>query len=186
MAASVGCFLQRHPVDSLRPGDVLLTNDPWHGTGHLNDITVVTPVFRGEDCVALFAATSHIADVGGLGFGPDGRQVFEEGLNIPIGYLFRAGEPNQVLLDILQANVRDPRAALGDLHSLAACNRAGAARLLASLEEFGLAGLDDVADTLIANSREAMLDEIRKLPAGTWRNAMRIAIAGPTESGAVM
>jgi N-methylhydantoinase B len=83
MAASVGFFLQRHPVDSLQPGDVLLTNDPWFGTGHLNDFTVVTPVFRNQKCVALFAATSHIADVGGLGFGPDGRQVFEEGLNIP-------------------------------------------------------------------------------------------------------
>jgi len=73
MAASVGFFLQKHPVDSLREGDVLLTNDPWHGTGHLNDFTVVTPVFKGQHCVALFAATSHIADVGGLGFGPDGR-----------------------------------------------------------------------------------------------------------------
>ena len=178
MAASVGFFLQKHPVDSLRDGDVLVTNDPWHGTGHLNDFTVVTPVFKPDGgwhrCVALFAATSHIADVGGLGFGPDGRQVFEEGLNIPIGYLFRAGAPNQVLLDILQANVRDPRAALGDLHSLAACNRAGAVSLLASLKEFALDGLDDIGETIIGHSRDAMLAEIRKLPAGTWRNAMRI------------
>ena len=64
MAASVGFFLQRHPVESLQAGDVLLTNDPWHGTGHLNDFTVVTPVFRQvggrQRCVALFAATSHI------------------------------------------------------------------------------------------------------------------------------
>ncbi|MEJ2385724.1 MAG: hydantoinase B/oxoprolinase family protein [Xanthomonadales bacterium] len=127
MAASVGFFLERHPVDTLRPGDVLLTNDPWYGTGHLNDFTVVTPVFRGQRAVALFAATSHIADVGGLGFGPDGRQVYEEGLNIPIGDLYRGGEPNTVLLEILRANVRDPRAAEGDLHSLAACNDAGAA-----------------------------------------------------------
>jgi N-methylhydantoinase B len=178
MAASVGFFLQRHPVDSLRPGDVLLTNDPWYGTGHLNDFTVVTPAFRstrnGSRCVALFAATSHIADVGGLGFGPDGRQVFEEGLNIPIGFLFRAGEPNAVLLDILRANVRDPRAAEGDLYSLAACNEAGAQRLLATMEEFGLDDLDATADGIIGQSREAMLAEIRKLPQGNWRNEMRI------------
>ena len=174
MAASVGYFLERHPVATLRPGDVLLTNDPWYGTGHLNDFTVVTPVFRGERAVALFAATSHIADVGGLGFGPDGRQVYEEGLNIPIGYLYRGGEPNTVLLDILRANVRDPRAAEGDLHSLAACNDAGAARLLATLDEFGMDGLDDAAELIIDNSRRAMLDEIRKLPRGTWRNAMRV------------
>lgn len=174
MAASVGFFLAKYPIDVLREGDVLLTNDPWHGTGHLNDFTVVTPVFRNSACVALFAATSHIADVGGLGFGPDGRQVYEEGLNIPIGYLYRGGEPNETLLEILEANVRDPRAALGDLHSLAACNRAGGVSLLASMDEFGLADLDALADTIIANSRAAMLAEIRKLPCGTWRNRMRI------------
>jgi len=174
MAASVGFFLQRHPVNSLRPGDVLVTNDPWYGTGHLNDFTVVTPVFRERRCVALFASTSHIADVGGLGFGPDGRQVFEEGLNIPIGYLFRVGEPNTVLLDILRANVRDPRAAEGDLYSLAACNEAGAQRLLATMEEFGLNDLDAAAERIIRHSGEAMLAEIRKLPRGSWRNTMRI------------
>lgn len=174
MAASVGFFLQRYPVAALAEGDVLLTNDPWLGTGHLNDFTVVTPVFRGGACVALFAATSHIADVGGLGFGPDGRQVFEEGLNIPISRLFRAGEPNATLLEILRANVRDPRAAEGDLYSLAACNDAGAARLLATLDEFGLDDLQGVADLVIANSRAAMLEDIRALPRGTWRNAMRI------------
>jgi N-methylhydantoinase B len=174
MAASVGFFLQRHPVDTLQPGDVLLTNDPWFGTGHLNDFTVVTPVFLRGRCVALFAATSHIADVGGLGFGPDGRQVFEEGLNIPISHLFRGGEPNTVLLDILRANVRDPRAAEGDLYSLAACNDAGARRLLATLAEFGLDDLDGVAERIIGQSRQAMLADVRDLPRGSWRNAMRI------------
>ena len=174
MAASVGFFLGKFPIEVLREGDVLLTNDPWYGTGHLNDFTVVTPVFRDGSCVALFAATSHVADVGGLGFGPDGRQVYEEGLNIPIGYLYRGGEPNAVLLEILQANVRDPRAALGDLHSLAACNRAGAVSLLASMDEFGLADLDPVADTIIDHSRAAMLAEIVKLPRGRWHYSMRI------------
>jgi N-methylhydantoinase B len=174
MAASVGFFLQKYPVTALADGDVLLTNDPWLGTGHLNDFTVVTPVFHGDRCIALFAATSHIADVGGLGFGPDGRQVFEEGLNIPIGHLFRRGEPNRTLLEILRANVRDPRAAEGDLHSLAACNRAGADRLLATLEEFGLPDLDATADMIIDNSRAAMRAEIDRLPRGTWRNTMRI------------
>jgi len=174
MAASVGFFLDKHPVDTLEPGDVLVTNDPWHGTGHLNDFTVVTPVFHDGNAVALFAATSHIADVGGLGFGPDGRQVYEEGINLPIGYLFRAGEPNTTLLEILRANVRDPVAAQGDLYSLTACNKAGADALLDMLEEFELDDLDDVAHTIIDNSRAAMLDEIRKLPQGEWHYTMRI------------
>ena len=174
MAASVGFFLAKHPIDTLEPGDVLLTNDPWYGTGHLNDFTVVTPVFHDGVAVALFAATSHIADVGGLGFGPDGTQVFEEGLNLPIGYLFRRGEPNEVLLEILRANVRDPIAAEGDLYSLTACNKSGADSLLAMLDEFSLDNLDDVAAMIVDNSRNAMLKEIRTLPRGRWRNSMCI------------
>ena len=174
MAASVGEFLRRIPADTLQPGDVLLTNDPWDGTGHLNDFTVVTPVFHADALVALFASTSHIADVGGLGFGPDGRQVFEEGLNIPIDYLFRAGEANQTLLRILRANVRDPQAAEGDLHSLTACNRAGAEALRAMLNEFGMDDMKALAEMIIDSSRQAMLEEIRQLPKGHWDNAMRI------------
>jgi N-methylhydantoinase B len=174
MAASVGFFLDKYPISVLEPGDVLLTNDPWHGTGHLNDFTVVTPVFLNDRPVALFAATSHIADVGGLGFGPDGRQVYEEGINLPIGYLFRAGEVNEILLEILRANVRDPVSAEGDLYSLTACNKAGADSLLDMLDEFGLDGLDALGRMIIDSSREAMLEEIRKLPEGEWQYTMRI------------
>lgn len=174
MAASVGFFLRKHPPGTLEPGDVLVTNDPWHGTGHLNDFTVVTPVFRNGQAVALFAATSHIADVGGLGFGPDGRQVFEEGINLPIGYLFRAGEINQTLIEILRANVRDPRAAEGDLYSLTACNKAGSDSLLAAMEEFSLDDLNAVGEMIIQNSRAAMLEEIRELPKGVWHNTMQV------------
>jgi N-methylhydantoinase B len=174
MAASVGFFLEKFPVDSLQPGDVLLTNDPWYGTGHLNDFTVVTPVFLDATAVALFASTSHIADVGGLGFGPDGRQVFEEGLNIPMSHLFKCGELNQTLLDIIRVNVRDPRSAEGDLYSLAASNEAGASSLVATMKEFGMTELDSAGRMIVDNSREAMLEEIRKLPFGTWRNFMTI------------
>ncbi len=174
MAASVGCFLKKFPVETFEQGDVLLTNDPWEGTGHLNDFTVVTPVFRNGKAVALFAATSHIADVGGLGFGPDARQVYEEGLLVPISHLFRKGEANATLFELLRANVRDPQAAEGDLYSLAACNEAGAARLLETLDEFRLDGLDEVGAVIIKNSRAAMLDEMRRVPFGRYEYAMRI------------
>ncbi|MDA0977470.1 MAG: hydantoinase B/oxoprolinase family protein, partial [Proteobacteria bacterium] len=174
MAASVGFFLEKFPISRLNPGDVLVTNDPWQGTGHLNDFTVVTPVFRQGKPVALFAATSHIADVGGLGFGPDGRQVFEEGINLPIGYLFKSGEINATLMEILAANVRDPRAAQGDLYSLTACNQAGADRLLETMDEYQLDDLSAVAANIIDSSRAAMLDGIRRLPSGQWSNSMVI------------
>ncbi len=141
MAEAVGHFLAAYPVETLRDGDALVTNDPWLGTGHLSDFTVVTPVFHRDECIALFASTSHIADVGGRGFGADAREVFEEGLNIPITYLFRAGQVDEVLMRIVRANVRDPVTAEGDLYSLAACNHAGASALVAMFDDFPDRGL---------------------------------------------
>ncbi|MDZ7627442.1 MAG: hydantoinase B/oxoprolinase family protein [Parvularculaceae bacterium] len=174
MAASVGFFLRKFPPDTLKPGDVLVTNDPWEGTGHLNDFTVVTPVFLDQRLVALFAATSHIADVGGLGFGPDARQVYEEGLLVPISKLFGGGDLNATLMELIRANVRDPNAAEGDLYSLAACNEAGARSLLATLQEFRLDSVDEVGALIVENSRVAMLAEIARVPFGAYDYAMRI------------
>ena len=136
MAAAVGKFLARYPLTRLAPGDVLLTNDPWDGTGHLNDFTAVTPVFKGDVPVGLFASTSHIADVGGRGFGPDAGDLFEEGLRIPIMKLFDGGARNETLMRIVADNVRDPVVAEGDLYSLTACNRSGGEQLLAMMREF--------------------------------------------------
>ncbi len=174
MAASVGCFLRDHPIDTLREGDVLVTNDPWEGTGHLNDFTVVTPAYLRGRLVALFAATSHIADVGGRGFGADANQVFEEGIRIPIGYLIRAGKVDGTLMRMVRANVREPDVAQGDLYSLAACNEAGCERLAAMMTEFGLDSLDGLADMIVTTSRRAMLDRIRALRPGTYRHRMTI------------
>ena len=174
MGASVGKFLARHPLDSLAPGDVLLTNDPWDGTGHLNDFTVVTPVFHRDRAVALFASTSHIADVGGRGFGPDANDLFEEGLQIPISFLFRGGRRDETLMAIIACNVRDPVVAEGDLYSLAACNDTGAAQLLEMLDDFGLDGLDPIGADILALSEQAMRDDIARLPRGVFDNRMRI------------
>ena len=174
MAASVRNFLARHPLATLAPGDVLLTNDPWHATGHLNDFTVVTPVFLADRPVALFASTSHIADVGGRGFGPDANQVFEEGINIPIGYLFRGGNLNQTLMDILRANVRDPVVAEGDLYSLTASNETGGDQLLQMMADFELDSIDGVGEQIVAASEKAMREEAAALPNGTFRHEMDV------------
>lgn len=174
MAAAVGKFLAVHPLESLRPGDVLLTNDPWDGTGHLNDFTVVTPVYHGGRCVALFASTSHIADVGGRGFGPDANDLFEEGLQIPIMHLFREGRRDETLMTLIARNVRDPVVAEGDLYSLAACNDTGAAQLVEMLDDFGLVDLAGPGGEILALSRRAMSDEIRALPDGDYHNRMTV------------
>ncbi|MEQ8693200.1 MAG: hydantoinase B/oxoprolinase family protein, partial [Pseudomonadales bacterium] len=174
MADAVAKFLKVFPLHELRAGDVLLTNDPWDGTGHLNDFTVVTPVFRGDQCVGLFASTSHIADVGGRGFGPDANDVFEEGVRIPICKLFSAGALNDTLMQMIKANVRDPVVLEGDLYSLTACNDAGAAALLELLKDLELPDLVEVSDEILSRSKAAMLAAISRLPQGAARYTMTI------------
>src|SRR5947207_5555211 len=95
-----------HPVDTLRPGDVLITNDPWMTSGQLNDLSVVTPVFRGPRLVGFFGNTCHAIDIGGRGLSADASEVYEEGLAIPILKLYEAGRPNETLLGVIAANVR--------------------------------------------------------------------------------
>src|SRR5829696_9694517 len=108
MAAAVRHFLAAFPLDTMREGDHYITNDPWLTCGHLHDLTVVSPTFLRGEPVGLFASTVHVVDIGGLGMGPDGRQVYEEGLAIPLMPLARAGEFNEDLLRIVRANVREP------------------------------------------------------------------------------
>ena len=174
MARAVRHFLRRYPLQGMCDGDVFLTNDPWLATGHLNDFTVVTPVYYGGEPIALFASTSHIADVGGRGFGPDASEVFEEGINIPIMALFNAGVRNETLMEIISANVRDPVVAEGDLYSLTACNEAGARDLCSTMEEYALGSLREVANHVLTTSRVAMEREINELPMGVYENSMDV------------
>jgi N-methylhydantoinase B len=115
MATSAHHFLEAFPVETLRPGDALVTNHPWQTSGHLNDFTVMTPIFRGGELVAFFGNCCHALDLGGRGFGADGRQVYEEGLFLPISRLFAGGEPNEELLRVVRANVRTPFEVVGYL-----------------------------------------------------------------------
>ncbi len=168
MMESVGHFLQKFPAATMRPGDHYITNDPWLGTGHLHDLTVVTPAFHAQKIVGLFANTAHVIDVGGLGMGPEGRSVFEEGLYIPIVKCFDRGQPNETFFDFLRAGTRTPAELEGDVYSLCACNDAGARRLVEMMAEFGMTGLDDLATFIFDSSLSATIAEIGKLPRGSW------------------
>ena len=170
MMESVGHFLAKFPAATMRPGDHYITNDPWLGTGHLHDLTVVTPAFHNGTLVALFANTAHVIDVGGLGMGPEGRSVFEEGLYIPIVRCFEQGRPNETFFDFLRAGTRLPVELEGDVYSLCACNDAGARRLTQMFAEFRLDTIDALAATIFESSRRATLAEIAKLPQGRFKS----------------
>jgi 5-oxoprolinase (ATP-hydrolysing) len=174
MAASVGYFLETIPPETMQPGDVYLTNDPWLGTGHLFDFTVVTPVHVDDNMVGLFASTVHVVDIGGAGFSPDSGQVYEEGLCIPIMPLFRQGAVDESVLAIIRANVREPVQVVGDLYSLTTSNAVGASRLTAMMGEFGLGDLNHIGDHIIETSRKAMQAQIAALPNGVFENDMTV------------
>jgi N-methylhydantoinase B len=174
MAAAVKHFLAAFPLATMKPGDHYITNDPWLTCGHLHDLTVVSPTFLNGDPVGLFASTVHVVDIGGLGMGPDGRQVFEEGLAIPLMPLAREGRFNEDLMRIVRANVREPLQVEGDVYALAACNDEGSRRLIEMMEEFGIANLDRLGEHVIETSRQATIDAIGQLKPGKYKNAVHM------------
>ena len=170
MAESVGHFLAKFPAATMRQGDHYITNDPWLGTGHLHDLTVVTPAFREGKIIGLFANTAHVIDVGGLGMGPEGRSVFEEGMYIPRVKCFDQGQPNETFFDFLRAGSRLPVELEGDIYSLCACNDAGARRLVQMMDEFQMDSLDPLAAFIFDASLRATIAEIAKIGRGVYRN----------------
>jgi N-methylhydantoinase B len=164
MATCIHHFLAEYPADTLAPGDVLITNDPQKTSGHLHDITVITPVFLRDRLVGFFGNCCHVLDIGGIGLSTDGRSMFEEGLYIPVTKLYDRGTPNSELLKIVATNVRTPEPVLGDIHAQVAGNDVGAARLVEFLTEFGLESLVELGDEIIARSERAMRNAISEMP----------------------
>jgi len=168
MALAMKHFLAACPLDTLRPGDVLITNDPWLSSGHLNDVTIAMPIFRGDELVAFFASTCHTADIGGHVLSAEAREVYEEGLQIPIMKLYDAGRPNEALIALIRANTRVPDMVLGDFHAQIAGGAVGGERLLEFMSEFGLPRLEPLADEIIGRTERAMREAIRGLRPGVY------------------
>ncbi|MBF9042841.1 hydantoinase B/oxoprolinase family protein [Rhodobacterales bacterium HKCCE4037] len=172
MADAVAHFIRRIGRQNMYQGDVYITNDPWEGTGHLHDITMVTPSFYKNKLVGFFACTAHVVDIGGRGFGADAHSVYEEGLYIPIMKFAEEGEVDETLTRIIRGNVREPDQLIGDIYALATCNEIGHRRLVDMMEEFGLDDLDGIAAFILENSRRATLEAINALPRTSAEGSM--------------
>ena len=174
MAEAVGHFIRDIGPDNIFEGDVYITNDPWKGTGHLLDITMVTPSFRKGALVGFFACTAHVVDVGGRGFGPDANEVYEEGIFLPIMKFVERGTVNRDLVNILRHNVRESDQVIGDVYSLAACNETGHKRLMDMMDEFQIDDLEALGDFVLRRSYNATMERIAALPHGVYDNVMRV------------
>jgi N-methylhydantoinase B len=174
MAESVKHFINYFPLNTMNEGDIFITNDPWMGTGHLNDFVLTTPCFKDNKIVGLFSCTSHLTDIGGLGVGPDATDIHMEGLYIPMLKLADRGVMNETLLKLVSKNTRQPVETEGDVYSLAACNDIGCKRLVEMMNEFEIDDLKSLSDFIYDKSLSAVENEIKKIPNGVYENSMMI------------
>jgi N-methylhydantoinase B len=174
MATGMHHFVTAFPPESIEPGDVLVTNDPWKTAGQINDISVATPVFKAGRLVAWFATCCHAPDIGGRVLSAQASEVYEEGLALPVLKLFRGGHVNEDLLEIVRANVRTPDETIGDLYAQASANSVGAESLVRLMEEYSLDSIDDIAAEIMDRSELALREALRALPEQTCTSEMTV------------
>ena len=167
MSLGVKGIIQSLDRNSLKPGDVFIVNDPWLLAGHLNDICVLSPIFRGEDLVAFTACVFHHSDIGGR-ISSDNRQVYEEGLFIPLVKLYDGGRLNESIMELIRWNVRTPEEVTGDIRSQVAANHVCGRKILEMMEQEGLETLDGLAEEIIQRTEKSMRDAISKIPDGVY------------------
>ena len=173
LPATVKHFLRFFPHDKLSPGDVLITNDIWLGTGHLPDITVAKPIFRDQKLVAFSASTAHAPDIGGKIRSPEPREVFEEGLQIPPMKLLRAGREDETLISLIRKNVRTPDETMGDLWAQVVALDLMEDRLLRVMAQAELADLRGLSHEIQQRCETAMRAAITALPDGTYHSSLQ-------------
>lgn len=164
-------FLKDIPASELVEGDALISNDPWKGSGHLFDFTVATPIFLEGTLIGFVASTAHVMDVGGIGPGPRGGDIFEEGLFIPTMRMFKAGKADEGLLGIISANVREPNSVLGDLLALAGANQVAAASVVRLVKEYDFRNLHAVAEDIFTRSERASRLAVSRMANGITASA---------------
>ncbi|WP_170763651.1 hydantoinase B/oxoprolinase family protein [Ruegeria lacuscaerulensis] len=174
MAEAAKTLSAQFAQSEMEPGDIYMTNDPWIASGHLNDFLLMMPVFYRGTVIGYTACTSHLVDLGGLGMGPEGSDIYDEGLLIPPCKLVSKGEVNALLLEIVKANSREPIGNEGDIYALIACCEAGSLRLTQMMQEFGITDLHALSDYIIQTSRRGTLEAIADLPKGTWHHVLKV------------
>jgi N-methylhydantoinase B len=167
-------MLQKFPVETLREGDVLFTNDAWLGAGHLPDCVVVTPVFWQGKLVAFMGTIAHVSDVGGHRGDIDAYDVFTEGLRMPPCKLYMAGVENEQAFAIIEANCRVPEMVLGDLRAIVGTHQIGSRRMKEFLADYGTPDIEALSHEIHTRSEALMRERIAALPDGKYEFGLDI------------
>ncbi len=160
-------------VNEMRPGDIYITNNPWIGTGHLNDVCLVKPIFHLDKLIGFAATAGHVPDIGGKIRSVDARELYEEGFHIPIMRFLSEGKPDDSLITLIRTNVRTPEQTVGDIWSQVGAVELVADRLSDVLQEYALDGVDELAEALFLRGEQAMRQSILKLKDGVYRYEMK-------------
>jgi N-methylhydantoinase B len=174
--AHTGGFLASRFAGTIKPGDVMVCNDPWEGAGHGFDITIFAPIFRRDRLIGFIGSTNHHVDIGGRGAGIGALDVHEEGIWIPPLKLFEEGRRNETLFEMVRANSRTPDVIVGDLSAQVATALSGGAAVNEICDRYGLDHIDELSEQIIARSEHAMRESIRKCPSGTWTEEVHFDI----------
>lgn len=175
MPRTLAVMLRRYPPSSLKPGDVLVSNDGYHGTGHLNDITMIRPIFRGDRLICFIGSVFHTVDIGGAP-SVTARDSYEEGLTIPVSKIVREGVENEDVIAFITENLRAPQETLGDIRAQFAAYDSGCKRLQQILEDERIGDLDALAGEILDRSEAAMRRAIGAAADGVYRD--RILVDG--------
>ena len=170
--STVRAMLERIPVERWRPGDCIITNDPWIGSGHLPDVTMASPIFHRGRLVGFSGSIAHLPDIGGSGWACDTSEVFEEGLRLMPVKLIENGAENEIIAEIIRSNVRVPDQVIGDLYAQVAAQRICAKGLQEFLDDTGLGDLAELSVELRGRAETAMRKAIAALPDGSWSAVM--------------
>lgn len=173
MPRTLQVMLQRFPSQTLRPGDVMISNDSYHGTGHLNDVTMVTPVFEDGRLIAFIGSIFHTVDIGAAP-SVEARDSYEEGLTIPICKIVREGVENEDVIAFLTENLRAPDDTLGDIRAQFAAYRQGEVRLKQILAEERIDDLSALAGELMERSDASMRQAIAAVPDGDYADEIML------------
>ena len=174
LSRTMSHFLKKFPQDQWEPGDVVMTNDPWLASGHLPDITMAMPIFHKGKLVAFAGTIAHSPDIGGSVWSADTRELFEEGIRIPVMKLYCAGEPNEMLMEIIRANVRVPEMVFGDLNAQITAQTMCRNRLVEFLDETGLDDLVDLAREIQSRAERVMRKAILEVPDGVYEKTVEM------------
>jgi len=167
MALGIKNLVNKLPLETYKPGDIFITNDPWALAGHLNDVCVMSPIIYKNKVVAFTACVFHHSDIGGR-VSSDNHDVFEEGLFIPLVKLYDGGVLNPSVMEMIRWNVRTPDEVVGDIRSQIAANHVCGEKICQMLRENDLENLDDLADQVISRTEKGMREEIEKIPDGLY------------------